>query len=197
MIRAMFGGSFDPVHHGHLLVAELLRQLEGLDRIFFVPARRSPHKRRSNATAAERLAMLRLALRGNPSLQVSDLELRRRGPSYSIDSVRDLRRRWRQKPVLLLGGDALLDLPSWREWKRILEESTPIVFARPGAERARRRARALGLRYHEVALSSVSSTQLRQLLRRGMSIRYQVPESVRRYIEAHRLYGWVPREEER
>lgn len=192
MTRAMFGGSFDPVHHGHLMIAELLRQLENLDEVFFVPARRSPHKKRSAASGAQRLTMLRLALRGNPALHVSDLELRRQGPSYTIDTLRILRRRWRQAPVLLLGADALLDLPTWHEWRAILDESRPVIFARPGAARARQRARALGLPYHEVVLSSVSSTQLRQMLRQGMSVRYQVPEPVRHYIESQALYGWEP-----
>lgn len=192
MIRAMFGGSFDPVHNGHLVVAELLRQLEGLDQVVFVPARRSPHKGRTTATAAQRLAMLRLALRGNRALQVSDLEIQRQGPSYTIETIRLLHERWKQKPTLLLGADALLDLPTWRDWRAILAESRVIVFARPGAETARRRARELGVRYHEVVLSDLSSSGLRRMLRRGMSIRYQVPENVRRYIEAQQLYGWTP-----
>lgn len=196
MIRAMFGGSFDPVHNGHLMVAELVRQLEGLDQVVFVPARRSPHKRRSVASSEERLTMLRLAVRGNRALQVSDVELQRRGPSYTIETLRLLKRLWKQPPRLLLGADALLELPTWREWRAILAECRPIVFARPGAEKARRRARDWGLRYHEVVLTSLSSTQLRGMLRRRMSVRYQVPESVRRYIEGRRLYGWSPRGEE-
>jgi nicotinate-nucleotide adenylyltransferase len=186
---AMFGGSFDPVHYGHLVVAELLRELERLDRVFFIPTWRSPHKSRARAAAAHRLAMLRLALRGNPALRVSVVELQRGGPSYTIDTVRRLRRRWGRRPILLLGGDALLDLPKWRESDALLREARVVVFARPGAEAAGRRARALGLRYHEVALSSVSSSTIRRMLRRGLSIRYQVPETVRRYIERHALYS--------
>jgi nicotinate-nucleotide adenylyltransferase len=185
---AMFGGSFDPVHHGHLVVAELLRELERLERVWFVPAWRSPHKSRMRAGGEHRLAMLRLARRDNPALQVSDLELRRRGPSYTIDSVRALRRQWGGRPFLLLGGDALLDLSAWRESEALLREARVVVFARPGAEKAARRARSLGLRYHELALSSISSSAIRNLLRRGLSIRYQVPESVRLYIERNGLY---------
>ena len=185
---ALFGGSFDPVHNGHLALAELLCELEELDRVLFVPARRSPHKGSTAATPRQRLAMLRLAVRGNPRLGVSDLELGRRSPSYTIDTVRTLAARWQQRPTLLLGGDALLDLPTWRESAALLREARVVVFARPGAESARSRARGLGVPYHDVALVPTSSSMLRALLRRGLSIRYQVPEPVRRYIERYRLY---------
>ena len=187
---ALFGGSFDPVHQGHLVVAEMLRQVERLDRVVFVPASRAPHKRRSGTSAADRLAMLRLAVRGNAAFRVSTLELRRPGPSYTIDTVRAWRRATHDRPCLLLGGDALLDLHTWREWRALLQEAQLLVFARPGAEAARARARRLGVRYHEISLSSASSSELRRLLRRQISVRYQVPEAVRRYIETRCLYGW-------
>ena len=191
---ALFGGSFDPVHQGHLLVAEFLRQRERLDRVVFIPAWRSPLKPRSRGSPAARLAMLRLAVRGNPAFRLSTMELRRGGPSFTIDTVRAWRHQGRQRPFLLLGGDALLDLHTWRDWRDLLQEARLLVFARPGAAAARRRARALGLPYHEVALCSTSSSALRSSLRRQRSIRYQVPEPVRRYIEKHRLYGWRGKE---
>jgi len=193
---ALFGGSFDPVHQGHLLVAEFLRQRERLDRVVFIPAWRSPLKPRSRGSPAARLAMLRLAVRGNPAFRLSTMELRRGGPSFTIDTVRLWRRRQRQRqrPFLLLGGDALLELHTWRDWRDLLQEARLLVFARPGAAAARRRARSLGLPYHEVALCSTSSSALRSSLRRQRSIRYQVPEPVRRYIEKHRLYGWRGKE---
>jgi len=122
------------------------------------------------------------------------MELRRGGPSFTIDTVRLWRRRQRQRPFLLLGGDALLELHTWRDWRDLLQEARLLVFARPGAAAARRRARSLGLPYHEVALCSTSSSALRSSLRRQRSIRYQVPEPVRRYIEKHRLYGWRGKE---
>jgi nicotinate-nucleotide adenylyltransferase len=191
---ALFGGSFDPVHFGHLMVAERVCELEGFERLLFVPARRSPHKGSTGASAAHRLAMLRLALRGNRRFVLADLELRRRGPSYTIDTVRQLARQWGGRPTLVLGGDALLDLPAWREAEALLREARLVVFARPGAEAAAERARELGLRYHAGVVSCVSSRTLRGLLRRGCSVRYQVPEPVRRHIERHGLYGWRRRE---
>ncbi len=186
---ALFGGSFDPVHYGHLLLAEQLREAERLRRVVFVPAARSPHKKRSAASSVHRLAMLRLALRGNPHLRVSDVEIRRGGPSYTIDTLRLFARRWRTRPCVLLGGDALLDLPGWREADALLREARIIVFARPGSARAERQAARLGLRYHEITLSPLSSSEVRLRARRGRSIRYHVPESVRRYMQRHRLYG--------
>jgi len=190
---ALFGGSFDPVHCGHLLVAERLRELERLDVVVFVPAQRSPHKRGTRAPARDRLAMLRLALRGNPAFTTSDLEIRRHGPSYTIDTVRAWRARTGTKPILLLGGDALLDLHLWREAEALQREARIVVYARPGAEAAAERARALGVRYHAGVLSTISSGDLRRLARRGHSLRYQVPEAVRRYIETHELYAGAPR----
>jgi len=187
--RGIFGGSFDPVHYGHLLVAERLCDLEDLDEIVFVPAWRSPHKRGTFASADQRLAMLRLALRGNPRFRSSNLELRRGGPSYTIDTVREFTRRWRERPTLVLGGDALLDLHTWAWAAELQRRARIVVYARPGHEAAAKHARALGITYHAGVVSPIASRDLRAQVRRGESIRYQVPEAVRRYIAAHHLYA--------
>jgi len=186
--RAVFGGSFDPIHFGHLLVAEMLRERAGLDEIVFMPAARSPHKQGTGAAAAARLTMLRLAVRDNPRFRVSVLELGRAGPSYTIDTVRVLARRWHGRPQWIVGGDALLELHTWHEASALLREARWIAYARPGAEGAEARAQELGIVYHKQMLSPLSSRELRARARRGQSLRYQVPESVRRYIERHQLY---------
>lgn len=186
--RALFGGSFDPVHLGHLLVAERLREVEGLDEVWFVLAQRSPHKDGTHASTADRLEMLRRALRGNPAFRTSTLELERPGPSYTIDTVRALAARWRQRPTLLLGGDSLLELHTWREARALLREARIVAYARPGAQAAAARARRLGVPYHTGIVSTLSSSDLRRRAARGASLRYQVPEPVRRYIESKRLY---------
>lgn len=186
---ALFGGSFDPVHFGHLLVAERLRERERLHAVVFVPAWRSPHKRGAVASGRDRLAMLRLAVRGNPGFEASDLELRRSGPSYTIDTVRSWTARWHEKPILVVGGDALLDLHRWHEADALLREARIVAYARPGFESAATRARELGVRYHADVLSSLSSRTIRRLARRGRSLRYLVPDPVRRYIVTHGLYA--------
>jgi len=187
--RAVFGGSFDPVHYGHLWVAEALCELERLDEIVFVPAARSPLKGRAHASGAQRLAMLRLAVRGNPRFRTSDLELRRGAPSYTIDTVRALAARWGGRPRVVVGGDALLELHTWYEADALLREARIVVFARPGAEAAAARARALGVRYHATIVSPLSSQAIRAHARRGRSLRYLVPDAVRSYIEDAGLYG--------
>jgi nicotinate-nucleotide adenylyltransferase len=186
--RALFGGSFDPVHYGHLMVAEALCELERLDEIVFMPAARSPHKNATAASAAARLAMLRLAVRGNPRFRVSDLEVRRRGASFTIDTVRALAARWGERPIVVVGGDALLELHTWREADALLAEARFVVYARPGFEAAAARAAALGLRYHAEVQSPLASHRLRARARAGRSLRYLVPEPVRRYITRTGLY---------
>lgn len=192
--RALFGGSFDPIHFGHLLVAERLRELERLDQVVFVPAARSPHKSGTEAAARHRLAMLRLAVRDHPSFTVSDLELRRPGPSYTIDTVRHYARLWATRPILLVGADSLVDLQCWREYPAMRREARIVVYARPGWEDAAAAARRLGLRYHAGVLSELSSREIRRRARNGRSLRYQMPDPVRRYLHGHGLYGAGPLE---
>jgi len=187
--RALFGGSFDPVHHGHLMVAEIVCDRERLDEIVFVPAWRSPHKRGTLASPQDRVRMLRLAVHGNARLRVSDVEIRRGGASYTVDTVRHFSAVWGERPRLILGGDALLDLPTWKEAEALQREARLVVYARPGFEAARIRAAALGVHYHDQTLSWISSSRLRAWLQRGRSTRYQIPDRVRAYIEANQLYG--------
>jgi nicotinate-nucleotide adenylyltransferase len=132
--------------------------------------------------------MLRLALRGNPRFKSSDVELRRGGPSYTIDTVLAFVRRGEPRPLLLVGADALLDLPTWRSATELLRAARVVAYARPGHDAAAKQARALGVVYHADVVSSLASRDIRAQVRRGESIRYQVPESVRRYIAAHHLY---------
>jgi nicotinate-nucleotide adenylyltransferase len=187
--RALFGGSFDPIHNGHLMIAEVIRQIERLDEVVFIPAAQSPHKPSTLASAETRVRLLRAALRGVPYFRCSRVEVDRPAPSFTIDTIRTFGSRWRQRPFLILGGDALLDLHSWRESAALLQECHPIVFARPGAPAAEQTAADLGLPYHAEALSYISSSSLRRMAHRGLSMRWQVPEAVRRIIESENLYA--------
>ncbi len=187
----LFGGTFDPPHLGHLALAEWARDELKLDRVVFMPAARPPHKRgRVRTPTAARLAMARLAVRGHRGFEVSALEAGRRGPSYTVDTLRALRDRspgaeW----FLLLGQDSLAELASWKDPEALVRLATPVVAARPGA-RARRAARVFGRRvvWLDNPGIEVSSSGIRERVRRGRSIRYLVPDAVARYIARAGLY---------
>jgi nicotinate-nucleotide adenylyltransferase len=189
----LLGGSFDPPHLGHLAFAEWARVQLDLEGVLFMPAGDPPHKRRARMTEARhRLAMTRLAVRGNPAFAVSDLEVRRNGPSYTVDTLRALtaahpRRAW----VLLMGADAFTGFGTWRDPEGILARAQLAVALRPGARRPRagRWTRTgAGVTFLDNPGLEVSSTALRDRARAGLSLRYLVPEAVARHITRHALY---------
>ena len=193
----MLGGTFDPVHIGHLLIAEEVWSCLGLDEVVFVPARDPWRKARHVlAPAEERLAMVRLAVAGNPAFSVSLVDLDRQGPSYSVDTLHDLFGQYREAAefYFILGHDALMDLPHWRQPARLTELAHIVSVGRPGyeigwqqLERAlpNARERILVLDIPEVG---ISSTEIRQRVASGHTIRYWVPDAVAQYIREHRLY---------
>ena len=178
----VFGGTFDPVHVGHLAIANAaLDELE-LDRIYFVPARRSPLKQDGPVASAEdRLAMLIAAIAGEPRFHVSELELDRKGPSFTVDTLEALR--GEGDLFLILGSDAYADFERWRDPARIRALARVVLAARPGAPNA-----PGGVGMLDSPLMDISSRELRARAARGRSLRYLVPEEVLRYIEEHRLY---------
>ncbi|HEX4132537.1 MAG TPA: nicotinate-nucleotide adenylyltransferase [Pirellulales bacterium] len=200
MRLGIFGGSFDPVHYGHLIAAECCREQAQLDELWFVPAAVPPHKLdRQLSLAADREEMLRLAIGGQEAFRLCRLELERGGVSYTVDTLEAIHgSRPDDTLFLLLGGDSLRDLPTWREPKRICELATPLVVTRPGAPEPDYGAlaqvvgsdRAQEVRRQQVAMPQIdlSSTDLRQRVRHGQSIRYRTPRAVEAYITAHRLY---------
>jgi nicotinate-nucleotide adenylyltransferase len=183
----IFGGTFDPPHFAHLALAEWARIELALDQVWFVPAGEPPHKRRgAPSPARHRLAMTRLAVRGNPAFRVTPLECRRAGPSYTVDTVRAFAAAHpRARLHLIMGADMLATFQHWREPAAIAARATLVVAVRPGARVARRRG--------VVVLSNpgleVSSQALRARARAGRSIRYLVPDAVARYAARHRLYA--------
>ena len=176
----VFGGSFDPIHHGHLIAAASLADALELDQVRMMVARAQPLKRDGHgAAAADRAEMVRLAVGDDPRLRADCSELDREGPSYTVDTLRVLRAGLPgAELVLLLGADAAAELPRWREAEAIPALARVEVFAREGA----------GPGSTAIPRVDISSTEIRERVRRGRSIRYWVPDAVAEYIAAHRLY---------
>lgn len=180
----MFGGSFDPIHHGHLLAARTLLESLELDQVRLIPAAQQPFKTgRHGASPEHRVAMVELAVQGESGLVVDRVEAERPGPSYTVETVSTYRARWPDASlVLLLGSDAAKDFESWRQPDRIQEMAEVVIFTRgpvpPGAE----------YRVVEVPRIDISATTIRTRVRAGQSIRYFVPDAVAGYIETHGLY---------
>ena len=180
----VFGGTFDPVHVGHLAIALAALESVPLDRVLFVPVRRSPLKDRDpTASIADRVTMLETAIASEPRFAISRAELEREGVSYTVDTLEELRPQG--DLFLILGSDALADLSRWRAPDRIRELATILVAARPGAPEpdAMHRARAF-----DAPRIDISSRELRARVARGMSLRYLVPDAVWEHIKKRGLY---------
>jgi nicotinate-nucleotide adenylyltransferase len=187
-VDALFGGSFDPVHLGHLAVAEAAAEALGDGAtIRFMPAREQPFKRAAHqATPEQRAEMLALAAGDNPRFQVEQVEFGLPVPSYTVRTLRALgEREPGNRFTLLLGADAAQDLAGWWEVEALPALADVVVFARPGAAVPRH---PLIRRVIEVPAIALSATDVRERVRAGRSIRYLVPEAVREYIAAHGLY---------
>jgi nicotinate-nucleotide adenylyltransferase len=193
----IFGGSFDPVHLGHLVLAEQCRVQGELDRVLFVPAARPPHKSDRELTAFHhRVEMLTLAISGNPAFAVDELEKDRPGPSYTVDTLEAIHRREPAAELwLILGADSVVDLPKWYEPGRIVEMAGLLVVGRPGmtmpdaAELHRDLGRTVRTCAVESPLIGIASRDVRRHLTEGRSVRYQIPRAVEAYLEDKKLYG--------
>jgi nicotinate-nucleotide adenylyltransferase len=194
----ILGGTFNPIHIGHLIIAQDAMEQFGLDCVKFIPSATPPHKKyEGNATAAQRLAMVRLAIRGNARFEADDIEIRRGGTSYSVDTLTSLRRRDPQAQFyFIIGADSLQELHRWREVGRLVRLCTFVIVVRPGFEprrvvdpkldaATRRRLRQHVLRGHAC---DIASRDIRARVARGESIRYLVPDAVLQYINRHKLY---------
>jgi nicotinate-nucleotide adenylyltransferase len=191
----LLGGTFDPPHVAHLVLAEVARRELSLDELWFVPARMPPHKPAARVSPpAVRLQLLRRALAGLDGFRIEPIELSRRGPSYTVDTLETLHaRRPGVEWWLVLGADMLADLPRWRRPARVLELAGIAAAPRPGARmawpRALPRARFQAL---DAPCLELSSSDLRARVARGASIRFLVPEGVERLVRARRLYARAP-----
>jgi nicotinate-nucleotide adenylyltransferase len=200
MRLGIFGGTFDPVHYGHLLLAECCREQCRLDAVWFLPTAVPPHKQQRELTsAAERIEMLELAIAGNPAFSVCRYEAERGGINYTVDTLAHFHDEDASRELfLLLGADMLADLPNWRCAARVVELALPVAVCRPGwgpidfdcldgiatAERIEQ------MRRHRVEMPEIgiSSSEIRRSAALGQSIRYLTPRAVEMYIGTQRVY---------
>lgn len=211
----LFGGTFDPIHNGHLRLAEELAEALDIAEVRLIPAGSPPHRSTPRASGADRLAMARLAVAGNPRLVIDDREIAKAGPSYSVDTLAGLRAELGKNTplVLFMGSDAFLGLSRWHEWEKLFDLAHLAIAQRPGfssavwddalpdnlrkhlatrrsgdpAELAAKPAGRIFL--HTISQLDISASQVRDRALRGKSLRYLVPDSVIDYINEHRLYA--------
>ena len=193
----IFGGTFDPIHYGHLVAAEEARAILKLEKMLIVPAGQPPHKTTKPITPADhRVAMVQLAIASNPAFVLSRVDLDRPGPHYSVDMVTRLRREMGPGDVyLIVGMDSLMDLPGWHEAERLMGLCYVVGVNRPGYtyDLAPLETAVPGISAHIQVLEApqleISSHELQGRVRRGLPIKYQVPDAVEEYIYRHKLYA--------
>lgn len=205
----IFGGTFDPIHYGHLRTAFEMLQALRFAEVRFVPCGEPPHRGETCAGPAERLEMVQVAIDGQPGFVVDDREVQRAGPSYSIDTLQALRKEHGDRSIaLILGMDAFLGLPRWHRWSEILEVAHVVVAHRPGwrapdigplgellDERGTHRVDDLHesthgrIHIHAVTQLEISSTEIRELVEAGRDPRFLMPDPVRHVIASTRCYG--------
>jgi nicotinate-nucleotide adenylyltransferase len=207
----LFGGTFNPIHLGHLRGAEEIREAFGLQEVVFIPAALPPHKVMEKIIEAyHRLEMVKLAVQKNPSFSTSDVELKRSGKSYSIDTLLYFRERHRNSLFFILGRDAFVEIESWKEFQHLFSLCNFIVMTRPGFQKASsssslpaalipdfRYDQGVGAWIHssgymlffkEINFLDISSTKIRELIQKGESVKYLVSPEVEAYIQTHKLY---------
>lgn len=196
----LYGGSFDPIHFGHLISARSLAEQLGLDRVVLIPSARPPHKQGVSMTPAEhRLAMARLAVEGDPTFGVSEVELQREGPSYTFDTVAEFRRLVGPdiELVWFIGADSLPELPTWYRVAELVHAVRIVTACRPGwtppaidalAKAVGEASAQLLQDCFQTPRIDISATEIRHRVRAGQTIRYLTPEPVVSYIDRMRLY---------
>ncbi len=207
----LFGGTFNPIHLGHLRGAEEIREAFRLDEVIFIPSAIPPHKAMEEIIGAtHRLEMVRLAIASNPYFSISEIELSRPGKSYSIDTLRHFCRGNRDVFYFILGGDAFVEIETWKDYQNLFALCHFIVMARPGFQRTPVASQLPStltpafqydletkvwvhlsgnqLIFREISFLDISSTKVRELIEKGESVRYLIPQETEVYIHQHGLY---------
>ncbi|NWF93379.1 MAG: nicotinate-nucleotide adenylyltransferase [Syntrophaceae bacterium] len=211
----LFGGTFNPIHLGHLRGAEEIREAFGLHEMIFIPAALPPHKRPEEVIEARhRFEMVRLAIADNPHFSITDIELLRPEKSYSIDTIRYFRERHPNDLFFILGRDAFVEIETWKEFRHLFSLCNFVVMTRPGSQisssssllpealmpafrydqqlKAWVHTSGHTLHFREITLLDISSTKIRESIERGESVRYLIPAEVEAYIKKNRLYSREP-----
>ncbi len=208
----ILGGTFDPIHFGHLRLAQELADALGLERVRFIPTGNPPHRNSPHVSGSHRLDMVRIAIAGNPVFEADDREIRRKGISYSYDTLTELRDESGERPLcLLMGADAFAALATWHRWQELFDLAHVVIAHRPGFRLQelqaalpaplrkiylRRQAGAPGMPLanagsiltREITALDISATHIRAMLAQGSSPRYLVPDAVLDYIDQNHLY---------
>jgi len=197
-LLGIFGGSFNPIHIGHLLLAEFIRDEFSLDKMIFIPTGNPPHKNVNDLESGHhRYNMVKLAIENNPFFDVSDIELKRKGVSYTFETLTEISREYpHEKIFFICGSDSIIQFPTWRDIGKIFELADIIVANRPNVpkEKLDEMINGFKMKYNaRIACSAaphmeVSSSEIRNRIKKGLSIRYMVPLTVAEYIKANNLY---------
>lgn len=183
----ILGGSFDPVHIGHLVLAEYALTEYKLDKVLFIPNRIPNLKQPPQATAHHRYRMVKLAIQDNPTFEVSDIEIKRKGVSYTYDTVIALKKKLKNaKLFFIIGSDAYNSLPKWKNFKKLIAEIEFIVAIRPDSKI--KKIPQVKFQVLSIPKIAISSSYIRERVEKGMSIRYLVPDGVWQYICEYKLY---------
>ncbi|MFC1921522.1 nicotinate-nucleotide adenylyltransferase [Chloroflexota bacterium] len=198
MNTGLLGGTFDPVHKGHMAVAETVMSRVGLDEVVFMPAARTPLKENIRISAAEhRIEMIRCAIEGIPYFRLSTIEMSRTGPSYTVDTLSELRKTINDEDelFLIIGCDSLINIHQWKEPERLLKMCRLVAVPRPGytiPAPETLEKEVPGLSKNVIILDEpnvdISATDIRERVAQGLSIKHLVPEAVDQYIKKHKLY---------
>lgn len=193
----IMGGTFDPIHYGHLVTAEGVRYQFNLEKVIFIPTGKPPHKQRVVTNPVHRLAMTRLAIASNTYFKVSDLEVKRKGYSYAIDTISEIKRLYPFSQVYFItGADAVLQILTWKNIEKLFEMCYFVAATRPGynLENLNNHLSILSKTYIDkiytivVPALAISSTDIRKRVKKGVPIKYLLPEAVEDYINSHNLY---------
>ncbi len=190
MLRiGIFGGTFDPIHNGHLIIAQLAAEEVGLEKVIFIPNKIPPHREEPFASPDSRYEMVKLSISDNPLFEISDSELKKGERSYSVETIRELKTIYPDKSIfLIIGEDTYHELSTWKDIGKLSEMVTFLVAPRPGFDKKGEVLLFLKAKFLHTPYLEISGSQIRERVRERKSIRYLVPEKVEEYIVSHRLY---------